>query len=150
MPTYDYSCGECSFTEEQIHSMKEQPTYFCPQCKDAGKEVKMERQFTLNTAGFIIKGGTEAINWKEKRHHHKKNAELGVRQIDRYGTGPKLRPNVGGVETETWGDAAKLAKEAGMKSESYQPLIEKEKSVSKISGVDDTKWKKAKQDKMGL
>ena len=150
MPTYDYLCGGCGLVEEQIHSMNDKPEYFCPQCKEHGKEIKMERQFTINTAGFIIKGGTEAINWKEKRHHMKKNAELGIRQIDRYGTGPKLKPNVGGVETESWSDAAKLAKEAGMSTSTYQPLIEKEKKISKVSGVDDTKWKKAKEDKMGL
>jgi hypothetical protein len=99
---------------------------------------------SLNSSGFIIRGGTETINWKEKRHHLKKNEELKVRQIDRYGTGPKLKPNVAGVEQASWGDAAKLAKEAGMNTESYQPMIEKEKRTSKVSGVDDAQWKKAK------
>jgi len=144
MPTYDYNCPECDFTEEQIHSMKEQPVYFCSHCKEQGKEVRMNRLFTLNSSGFIIRGGTETINWKEKRHHLKKNEELKIRQIDRYGTGPKIKPNVAGVEQESWSDAAKLAKEAGMNADSYQPMIEKEQRTSKTSGVDDAQWKKAK------
>lgn len=145
MATYDYKCDRCGYLEEQIHSMNERPVFFCPQCKNNGKEVKMARLFTLNPSGFIIKGGTEAINWKEKRYRMKKNEELGMKQIERYGTGPKLKPNIAGVEQESWSDAAKLAKEAGMNAESYQPMIEKEKKTSKISGIDDAKWKKAKE-----
>jgi putative FmdB family regulatory protein len=137
---YDYGCDECGFKDEYVHSMKDAPTILCPKCK-----TRMERLFLPNTTGFIIKGGTEAINWKEKRHHLKKSAELGVKQVDRYGSGPKLSPNVGGVIQESWSDAAKLAKEAGMNADSYKPLIEKEKTVSKVSGVDDSKWKKAKE-----
>jgi len=147
MPTYDYFCNECGLKEEQIHSMKTLPVFFCPQCKKAGKEMQMTKLFTINTSGFIIKGGTEAMHWKHKRDHEKKNKELGVKQIERYGTGPKLKPNVGGLEQDSWSDAAKLAKEAGLSTESYQPLIEKEQRVSKTSGVDDAKWKKAKEDK---
>lgn len=146
MATYDYQCSECGFKEEQIHSMNDKPSFFCPRCKEGGKEIQMNRIFTINSSGFIIKGGTEAINWKEKRNRLKKREELGVRQIDRYGTsGVKLKPNVGGLEQESWSDAAKLAKEAGLNTESYQPLIDKEKRTSKSSGVDDVKWKNAKE-----
>jgi len=105
----------------------------------------MERLISYNRGGFILKGGSEAIHWKEKRNRMKKRAEMGVKQIERYGTegGTQLRPNVGGMEVESWSDAAKVAKESGMNSESYTPLVEKEKSVGKL-GVDDRKWKVAK------
>jgi putative FmdB family regulatory protein len=147
MATYDYSCGKCGFREEQIHSMKEQPVFFCPHCKNNGKEVQMTRIFTLNPSGFIIKGGTETINWKEKRYRMKKNLELGKRQIERYGSsGPKLKPNVFGVEQESWSDAAKVAKESGINTNSYQSMIDKEKNTSKDSGINDTTWRKAKED----
>ncbi len=145
MPAYDYQCPGCGLTEEKVHSIKEKPLFVCPDCKAAGKDVQMVRLFTINKTGFIIKGGSESINWKEKRHHMKKSTELGVKQIERYGTGPRLTPNVGGVVQESWSDAAKLAKEAGMNTDSYAPMIEKEKRTSKISGVDDNKWKKAKE-----
>jgi putative FmdB family regulatory protein len=134
---YDYRCAKCDFVDEYIHGMSETPEIVCPNCIE-----KMEKIFTVTN--FFIKGGTEATHWKEKRIRMKKRDTLGVKQVERYGTGPKLQPNVGGVETDTWSDAAKLAKEAGMSSESYTPLIEKEKD-SKKSGI-DTVWKKAKED----
>jgi putative FmdB family regulatory protein len=141
MPSYDYRCNTCGFQQEYIHSIKLSPEYLCPECNQA-----MERLISHNTTGFIFKGGTEAMNWKEKRVRMKRRNDLGVRQIDRYGGGPKLRPNVAGHETETWSDASKLAKEAGMDTSSYTTHIEKEKSVSKVSGIDDKVWKKAKDD----
>jgi putative FmdB family regulatory protein len=135
---YDYGCPECNFKEEQIHGMKEHPVYLCPKCN-----ATMIRLFTINTTGFIIRGGSESTNWKEKRYHLKRRGELGTRQVERYGT-PNLKPNVAGIEQESWSDAAKLAKEAGLSADSYQPMIEKEKRTSKVSGIDDAAWKKAK------
>jgi len=94
-----------------------------------------------------MKGGTETTAWKEKRHRVKKNADLEVRQMERYGGGSKLQPNVGGVPTESWSDASKLAKECGMNADTYKPLVEKEKKTSKISGIDDNRWKAVKAKK---
>lgn len=142
MPTYDYFCEKCDEKEEQIHGMKEIPAITCSKCGTA-----MVKLFTPNITGFIIRGGSESTNWKEKRYHLKKRGELGTRQVERYGTGPALKPNVAGVEQESWSDAAKLAKEAGLSAESYQPMIEKEKRTSKVSGIDDAVWKKAKEEK---
>lgn len=146
MPTYEYKCNSCNIIIEVTHSIKETPQFFCEKCNS---KVPLERIFSLNRTGFILKGGTEAIHWKEKRERIKKRSELGVKQIERYGTagGTKLRPNVGGVETESWSDAAKLAKEAGINTNSYQPMIEKEKNISKTSGIDDRAWKAAKEQK---
>jgi putative FmdB family regulatory protein len=142
---YDYKCPVCGYVEEEYHSMKEEPVFLCPKCKSTGSEIRRERQFSLG-AGFIIRGGTEATHWKNKRDHLAKRDRLGTRQIDRWGTGPKLQPNVAGIETDNWEDASKLAKEAGINEESYEPMIEKEKHVSKVSGVDDRAWKKAKEE----
>ena len=47
----------------------------------------------------------------------------------------------------SWKDAAKLAKDKGLNSASYEPLIQKEKTISKMSRVDDKVWKKAKEAK---
>lgn len=145
MPTYEYKCVDCGNVQEIIHSIKQEPEVLCNEC---ASKKPAERLISWNGAGFILKGGTEAIHWKEKRHRMKRQAELGVKQIDRYGTegGTSLQPNVGGMPVESWSDAAKVAKEAGMSTESYNPLIEKEKSTSK-SGVDDRKWKAAKENK---
>lgn len=143
MPTYEYCCRSCDVVTEVTHSIKEDPKIPCDKCGNPA----MERLISYNRDGFMFNQATEAQNWSHKRKQMKRNADLSVRQIERYGSGTKLQPNIAGVETENWSDAAKLAKEAGMNSASYEPMIEKEKNVSKVSGVDDSAWKAAKHEK---
>ena len=119
MPSYDYACSKCKITEEKIHRMSETPEYKCPKC---GK--KMERLISLNRTGFIFKGGTETIHYKEKRNRLKKREAIKQNKV--HGDGPKLKPNIAGVEVDSWSDAKKLAKEAGLNHESYTPYVEKE------------------------
>jgi hypothetical protein len=107
----------------------------------------MIRLISFNRNSFIIKGESVAKDWKEERYRLKRSANMGVKQIERYGSGPRVKPNVAGVEVDSWSDAAKMAKEAGLNADSYTPMIEKEKRVSKISNIDDAAWKKAKENK---
>jgi putative FmdB family regulatory protein len=144
MPTYDYRCNSCQTVVEITHSIKDTPVIHCEICLRDGKQSPMERLISLNRGGFIMKQWTESMAWKTKRDKMKGGADLGVKQIERYGNGTSLQPNVAGMEVDSWSDAAKVAKEAGMRAETYEPLIEKEKRVSKSSGVDDTAWKAAK------
>jgi putative FmdB family regulatory protein len=146
MARFDYKCMVCGHIQEEVHSMKESPVFYCPKCKDSGQEIQLERQFSVGT-GFIIRGGTEASHWKEKRVRMERRKELGVKQVERYGGSQRLQPNVAGVEVDSWNDASKMAKEAGLNTESYEPMIEKEKRTSKISGIDDAAWKVAKEQK---
>lgn len=141
MPTYDYRCNSCGSVKEVTHSIKETPDILCSDC---GSSEKMERLISYNRGGFIFKQWTESQTYKVSRDKNKQNKELELRQIERYGSGPRLKPNVAGVETESWTDAKKLASEAGLNTQSFEPLIAKEKSISKVSGIDDTKWKSAK------
>lgn len=147
MPTYEYGCHECGYIYEIVHSIKVSPEIECSKCAEKGNKSVMERLISKNFGGFIFKGGTPSMAWKEKRNRHKSNANLDVKQIDRWGEGPTIQPNVAGHEVNSWKDASKLAKEAGLNTESYKPMIEKEKRVSKASGVDDKKWKAAKDKK---
>ena len=120
MPTYDYECTECGRIEEHIHGITVDPQIKCGECKSA-----MKKKFT--PPQFIMKGGTEAINWREKRHRMNQRDIVGKKERERYGTGPRIKPNIAGVETGSWSDAQKMAKEAGMNHESYTPWVEKEK-----------------------
>lgn len=122
MPTYDYHCEKCKKTVEIIRQISDKTEEKCPKC---GKP--MVRLFTLNKSGFIMKGGTPAINYREKRLRLKKREKLAKKERNKYGDGPKIQPNVAGMETDSWADAQKVAKEAGMNHESYTPLVEKEK-----------------------
>ena len=144
MPTYEYRCNDCNTVFEIVHSIKDDSDYFCSECGENGKEVKMERLISRNVNGFIFKQWTEAQHYKYKRDKVKENKSLGTKQIDRYGTGPRLKPNVAGMEVESWSEAKKVAQEAGLNTSSYEPHIKNEKSTSKISGINDSKWKAAK------
>lgn len=140
MPTYDYICRKCENTVEIVHSIKEDPVIVCEECPDQ----VMERLISHNFGGFVIKGESPSKVNKEMGIRRHKNADLGVRQLERYGSGPQIVPNVGGEEVSSWSDAAKLAKDKGLRTETYEPLINKTKVISKSSGMDDSKWKKAK------
>ena len=122
MPTYNYKCSSCKKLEEQVHGIKEIPTVICSSCG-----ALMTRMFTPNIGGFIIKGGTSTIHYREKRLREKKNEKLAMKQRQVHGEGPKIQPNVAGMEVDSWRDAQKVAKEAGMNTESYDPWIQKEK-----------------------
>ena len=122
MPTYDYRCLTCDKNMDVFHQMSDTAAVNCPDC---GKP--MEKQIGAGS-GFMIKGGTPAIHWREKRLRTKMNEEAGERMKKRYPEGSKAVPNIAGVHQESWSDCQKLAKESGMNHESYQPLVDKEKS----------------------
>ena len=127
MPTYDYKCIKCGETQEVIHKMSENPELSC----DCGG--KMVRQIVLGDGGFIIKGGSSSIHWKEKKLRTKMNEEAGERMKKKYrDTGSKITPNIAGVRQESWSDCQKLAKESGMSAESYQPLVDREKKKIQV------------------
>lgn len=122
MPSYDYRCNKCDYVEEHIHRMSENPEIKCPECKE-----KMVRLFSASAGGFIFKGGTPSINDREKRLRKKRSEKLRKKQEERRAESPQIKPNIAGVQTDSWSDAQKLAKEAGMNHESYTPFVEKER-----------------------
>jgi putative FmdB family regulatory protein len=144
MPRYDYKCPSCGTVEEVIHSIKQDPEIVCPVCAPEGNAVVMQR--LISGGGGFILGSTETMGWKENRLRVKKNAELGLKQMERYGsTGTSLVPNVGGETVATWSEAQKLARDKGKNADSYNAKVEVEKFTSKTSGVNDLRWKAAKE-----
>jgi len=144
MPTYDYRCGACGNTQEIVHSIKTDPILNCELC--ASKDP-LKRMISGNGGGFVVKGDSSVKLWKESRVRNKKNADLELKQMERYGTKSKLIPNVAGQETASWSDASKIAKEAGISQETFKPYIEAEKRINSTGTIDDSKWKKAKEAK---
>ena len=126
MPTYDYSCSKCDRVEEHTHYMSESPLIKCSKCQEP-----MSIKISMNTSGFIMKGGTPTTHWREKRSRMKKSEEMAQKQKSR-GAGKQIMPNIAGVETGSWSDAQKMAKEAGLNHESFTPWVEKEKKEKKI------------------
>lgn len=140
MPTYEYKCNKCGLIKEIIHSIKIDPEISCDGCGFK----PMERMISRNISGFITKD-TPSKLWKEKRYRNKKNAELSVKQIDRYGRGPRLQPNVDGQEVDSWSEAKKLAKDKGKNIATYDKRIEAERYTSKTSGINDKVYKATKE-----
>jgi len=125
MPTYDYNCPSCNAVKEHIHRITEDPEYRCDKCG-----ILMERVISLNATGFIMKYGSPAIHYREKQQRIKNSEKMEKKQRERWsGSGPQVAPNVGGMRTDSWADAKKLAKEAGMDHKSYDPYVKKEKKI---------------------
>ena len=126
MPTYDYACQNCGVVEEHIHGMNETPEIKC------GCGTVMEKIFSPNIGGFILKGGTPAIHYREKQQRYKRSEDMVRRQKARYGDnpGPKMAPNIAGHETGTWENAHEIAKEiapqTGIDTAGYKKMAEKE------------------------
>lgn len=142
MPTYEYSCRVCGNIQEEIHSIKSSPTISCDGCDS---KEPLERLISNNPGGFVIKGDSSTKLWKESRIRNKKNADLELKQMERYGSGTQLAPNVAGLETDSWSDAKKLAREAGIDTKTYDKYVDSETRNKGSSGIDDAKWKKAKE-----
>jgi len=138
MPTYIFKC-ECGSKEEVFRSITNKDPVPC----SCGLE--MQKEFA-GGGTFFVEGSTPSKAWKEKRVRHKRNAELSLKQIERYGSGPSLTPNIGGVEVDTWDDAKALAKESGINTEGYDDKIQDSQNRDNSQGIDEVKWKKAKED----
>ena len=127
MPTYDYSCRKCNTVREIVHPISEDPEYKC----ECGEVLK--REISYNPTGFVFKGGTLTIHNREKDRRKQESIKRDARMRTRKSSGPSVKPNIAGVETDSWSDAQKMAKEAGMNHESYAPYVEKEKKSKIVS-----------------
>lgn len=128
MPTYNYKCSSCNSEYSLSLSMD---LYATPQpCPSCGVENKKTFQPTRN---FILKGdGWAGKNHRIKQQMKAKNKKLDVRtnEMKRDAPNVTLAPNVDGERVGSWSDAQKLAKSKGKNTESYEPLVAKEKKGS--------------------
>jgi putative FmdB family regulatory protein len=126
MPTYPYECQSCERPFEFEMRMSEyepKATYACPEC---GSEDTI-RVFTVPYVNFSGDG------WASKNNRiagqmREKNRHLDAKKREQKGDGmvPTLQPNVGGERTETWSDAAKLARSKGKDTSGYEANARKE------------------------
>lgn len=52
MPTYNYKCMNCEHELEIVHSIKDNPKTFCPEC-----ETDNLKRMISGGTGFLLKGG---------------------------------------------------------------------------------------------
>lgn len=133
MITYEYECRHCNFTKEECHSIKDDPIFNCPNCDS---KEPMSRNIGL-AGGFILKESSIAnlLNgtpewsskaFREESHKERVNKKMERRQLEN-NRQHELIPNVGGEVCPTWSDAAKLAKDKGLNSDSHIKMHEKQK-----------------------
>ena len=138
MPTYTYAC-KCSHSLDLVHSMLEKPVVVCPCCSS-----NMSRQIT-GGSGSYFKGMSGSKAYREKRYQKKRQAEIKVRQLEKYGGQNKLIPNVNGQETASWKEAAQLAKDCGANTSTYEKLKRVEDASKNSAGIDETRYTKLKE-----
>lgn len=114
---YDFSCSKCKHVQEGECRVAERTshTLTCAKCGGKCKYI-----FTPTVAHVIFKDGPSG-SWPSKgerfkNFRRKKHEEMGKRQRDRYGEAPKLVPNIGGVQTESWREQKELVKQSKNRS----------------------------------
>lgn len=129
MAYYLYRCSNCEHEYQLSVPMadykKEQP---CPECGTSNKKVFQP------TRNFILKGdGWAGKNNRIKNQMREKNKKLDARTAEMKRDAPNvaLAPNVDGERVDSWAEAQKLAKSKGKSTESYEPMIAKEKESKK-------------------
>jgi len=127
MPSYTYHCEPCDVDFDDLIPMAQyQDPQPCPDCGTSSKRI------LAGFPGTIFRGD----DWATKNHRiagqmRAKNERLKVKENEQKGDGmiPSLAPNVGGERTDSWSDAAKLAKDQGKDTSGYDRLARKENSA---------------------
>lgn len=126
MPTYAYQCLSCETAFDRKLPLKEYKTpQECPECGGETKKLITVPRFNLTGDGWQSK------NQRVRQHMAEKNRRLKGKEeeMKRDAPGMTLAPNVGGERVENWSEAKKLAKEKGLNTSSYDPMIRKEKEL---------------------
>ena len=125
MPTYEYTCDECSRDFDLFLKMAQssQPQA-CPSCgaSPARKRVSLGGGFILSGDGWTGKNMTIARQMADK------NKKLAVKEDEfkKEGPGMRLAPNVAGERVDSWKEASKLAASKGKDASGYEALARKE------------------------
>ena len=128
MPIYGYTCPAC---ERQFDRRLPVAQYNAPQsCPECGAEAKKQ----ISVPNFNLVGD----DWPGKAHRinsqmAEKNKRLSARQAANHGSPARLVPNVEGERTDSWSDAAKLAKDKGKDTSGYDRMAATEKAKPPVS-----------------
>jgi len=129
MPTYAYRCPECGHEFDKILRISQyKDPQTCPECGHSPAK-KLITPFNFNLPGDDFPGKNNRI----KNQMRKKNERLDKKQNERkfYEKPMTLAPNVDGERTNSWSDAAKLAKDKGKDTSGYERLAKKEKKEAR-------------------
>lgn len=130
MSTYPYECQSCELYFEIEMRMSEYDVKMRPPCPECSSE-DVCRVFTPPMINFSGDG------WSSKNNRiagqmRAKNKRLQAKEREQKGDGmlPSLQPNVNGERTESWAEAAKLAKSKGKDTSGYDANARKKRAGS--------------------
>lgn len=128
---YDFKCGGCGALEEYDIPLKEFPDHkeSGVECRECGATA--EYVFNPQSVQISFVGDAWADkNYQEKAYRNRRSKYLKKRQYEVHKK-PELVPNFKGEEADTWEEAADAARDEGLSTESYEPLIQKERLDNK-------------------
>ena len=120
--------------------MSESPTISCAECGGV-----MAKAIGASQVSPMVVGMTPSKAWKEKVVRAKSEAKREVRKLERWSNLSRAIPNFKGQEVGSWAEAKKLAQDAGGDTSRYDAYIQKEKNTKNSAGVDESRWKAAKE-----
>jgi putative FmdB family regulatory protein len=122
MPTYDFHCEGCDLFFEEDAPVGVWVAE-CPSCQDSAKRRAGMPGVSFTGSGWSSK------QIRMSRQMAEKNARLDKGMNERRGDGevPVVVPNVGGERVDSWKEAQKLAASKGLRAETYEPLVYKER-----------------------
>ena len=122
MATHDFQCKECGYFMEDVF-VKMSEDLSSIKCSKCGSDTE---NLSFGGVGAVFRGITWATkNLKVKEQKKAKNKILEKKQNEEHSK-MQLIPNIGGVEIDSFKDAAKIAKESGLDSRGYEKYAKKE------------------------
>lgn len=123
MPVYCYECSECGEFDRRLPLAE----YDSPQTCECGLPAKkIITHINFNLVGDDWPSKAIKINGQMAAKNRRLDAKMAERK--REAPPSKLVPNVGGVETGTWKEAADYAASQGKDRSSYKTVVESEKA----------------------
>ena len=124
MPTYSYRCNKCNTEFDRVLRIANyKDPQDCPECGE-GQAQKLVVPVNFNLPGDGFPGKNNRIAGQMVR----KNRRIDLKQNEKkfYESPLTLVPNVEGERTDSWVDAAKLARDKGKDSSGYEKRAKKE------------------------
>jgi len=116
MPLYNYLCTTCETTfDDMVPVADYQKLQPCPSCSALSSRVLEAPGLNFPGDGWMTKN--LRVEKQMRQNREKTGRRSNQRKLD--GALPKMVPNVGGEETKTWGEAARLAADKGLDPTGY-------------------------------
>lgn len=115
LPTYQMRCQGCGARGDVRLAASAKPVAACQQCQGSMEAVLPDRL-------ALVQRGDDWVGRAQKLRGQMaaRSARVGRAQEEQRRELPRLQPNVGGMRTDTWAEAARLARSQGLDASPYE------------------------------